>query len=366
MTTLRSLFLFWALQCTLVSTFAQPLFAKGYEHPQLSDSASWTMILLPDLQNYVKFHRNQPLLDIMMNWIVENRERLNIRNVLCTGDLVDADDIENPEFAKTDQTGRQQWKAVVAAFSKLDGVVPYVTCTGNHDYNLVMASRRGKVTSFPTYFPPEKNILNQQLLREIAPNVDGIPSLENAFYEWISPHGVKFLFLALEFAPRDTLLRWSRSVVALPKYQQHKVILLTHSFLSSESQQVTKEGYQLEDANYGKAMWEKLIYPSSNFSLVLSGHIAGKDLNDARGHVGFRTDEDSKGRVVDQLTFNAQRMGGGGYGSGGDGWLRILEFMPDKKTVKVKTFSPVFALSTTTQPLAWRKESFDEFSFVIQ
>ena len=29
----------------------------------------------------------------------------------------------------------------------------------------------------------------------------------------------------------------------------------------------------------------------------------------------------------------------------GDGWLRIMEFMPDGKTIKIKTFSPFFAIS---------------------
>jgi hypothetical protein len=44
------------------------------------------------------------------------------------------------------------------------------------------------------------------------------------------------------------------------------------------------------------------------------------------------------------MVFNAQALGGGWYGNGSEGWLRILEFLPDGKTVKVKTFSP-FLLS---------------------
>ena len=71
------------------------------------------------------------------------------------------------------------------------------------------------------------------------------------------------------------------------------------------------------------------------------------------------------GKNVQQMTFNAQAMGGGHYGNGGDGWLRILEFLPNGKTVNVKTFSPFFAMSPRTKHLAWRKESFDEFSFEL-
>jgi len=62
--------------------------------------------------------------------------------------------------------------------------------------------------------------------------------------------------------------------------------------------------------------------------------------------------------------FDAQSMGGGHReGNGGDGWLRILEFMPDGKTVKVKTFSPLFAASPSTRHLAWKKDERNEYVF---
>jgi hypothetical protein len=65
------------------------------------------------------------------------------------------------------------------------------------------------------------------------------------------------------------------------------------------------------------------------------------------------------------MTFNAQAMGGGWFGNGGDGWLRYLEFLPDGKTVKVKTFSPLFAISPATQKLAYKKEKNQEFEFTL-
>ncbi len=49
----------------------------------------------------------------------------------------------------------------------------------------------------------------------------------------------------------------------------------------------------------------------------------------------------------------------------GDGWLRIMEFMPDGKTIKIKTFSPFFAISPTTEKYAWRTEEFDQFDIVL-
>ena len=331
--------------------------------PKLSDTASWSMILLPDPQNYVKFQRNQPILDMMMNWITERVDSLNIKMVMCTGDLVEHDDIVNPDGKKMDQTGPQQWRAVAKAFGKLDGKLPYITATGNHDYNIFSYTHKPKTTHFPEYFPADKNYLNQQLLREVAPNVYGNNSLENAAYEWRSLQGKPYLFLSIEFAPRDTILVWAKELVAQKKYKDHSVILLTHAYLKASNEWIDKTGYDLPGANYGKAIWEKLVYPSSNIKMVISGHIGA--VNDARAHVAFKTDKNSKGITVQQMTFNAQAMGGGHYGNGGDGWLRILEFMPDGKTVKVKTFSPLFAISPSTQNLAWRKANYDEFTFKL-
>ncbi|MDB4668291.1 hypothetical protein OAF06_05905 [Akkermansiaceae bacterium] len=44
------------------------------------------------------------------------------------------------------------------------------------------------------------------------------------------------------------------------------------------------------------------------------------------------------------MLFNAQGLGGGSKkeGNGGDGWLRLLTFEPDGKTMTVRTFSPLF------------------------
>lgn len=338
--------------------------SNHFQQPTLSDQKSWSMVLLPDIQNYVKFQRNQPILDIMMNWIVEHQEKMNIKIVLCTGDLVEHDDIINPDRIKMDQTGKQQWEAAAKAFAKLDGKLPYITATGNHDYNIFSYTHKPKTTHFPLYFPSDKNSKNLELLRDVTENIYGNPSLENASYEWRSPHGQNFLFLSIEFAPRDTVLGWARSIINRPAYSNHQVVLLTHSYLNYKNEHIEKEKYDLDDANYGKSIWKKLVQPSKNIALVFSGHIGAA--NDFKKHIGFRIDNNSANKKVNQMTFNAQALGGGHRGSGGDGWLRILEFLPDGKTIKVKTFSPLFALSTSTQDMAWRKESFDEFDIQLE
>lgn len=335
---------------------------KIFSEPQLSSPDSWSMILLPDPQTYMKFDYNQPIFDLMMAWIVRNQEHLNIQLVMCTGDLVEQNEYPNPDGIYVNQPSIAQWEAISKAFGRLDGKIPYVLTIGNHDYGYRSAENRN--TNFDTYFPPHKNYLNQRLLKDVGYDSEQMPTLANATFEYTSPHGEKFLVLTLEFAPRDETLAWAKKIIEQKKYVEHKVILLTHSYLNYKNEHIEKEGYKLSNPNYGAAIWQKLVQPSQNIQMVLSGHIASPDNVDA--HLGFRTDFNAAGKTVQQMAFNAQALGGGWHGNGGDGWLRILEFLPDKKTVKVKTFSPLFAISPTTQKYAWRTESYDEFIISLE
>lgn len=353
---------FYMILLVILLTGQLTIAQQKYVAPALSKPDSWSMIVLPDPQTYVKFERNQPLFELMTAWISENIEKLNIKLVLCTGDLVEQNELINPDGKASNQPSKAQWAAVSKAFDRLNGKVPYVTAAGNHDYGYVRAENR--MSNFNTYFPVDKNPLNQKLLRDATVNYDGIPTLENATFELNSPKGRKYLVLNLEFAPRDTVLAWAKKVTDLPKYKDHTVIVLTHSYLEQDNKHIVKENYKVTDANYGASIFSKLVQPSRNIGMVVSGHI-GKPDNE-KAHIAFRTDKNAAGTNVQQMTFNAQALGGGWMGNGGDGWLRILEFLPDDTTVKVRTFSPLFAISPKTQHLAWRTESYDEFSFELK
>ena len=47
-------------------------------------------------------------------------------------------------------------------------------------------------------------------------NYQGIPTLENAAYEFITDTWGKILVVSLEFAPRDEALAWAKKVSMLP------------------------------------------------------------------------------------------------------------------------------------------------------
>jgi hypothetical protein len=58
-----------------------------------------------------------------------------------------------------------------------------------------------------------------------------------------------------------------------------------------------------------------------------------------------------------QLLFNAQWAP-----QGGDGWLRLLEFQPDGKTIEVKTYSPHLDRKNAEAPNPWRRTPDCEFT----
>jgi hypothetical protein len=343
---------------------------NNYRKPALEQKGSWSLIMVPDLQNYVKWQRNQPLVDLMFTWIADNVDSLNIKMVMGVGDLVENDGKITNDY-DGDQTSERQWECVSKAFSKLDGKIPYIAATGNHDYSI---DRQGsRTSSYSTFFTSEKNYLNQKFLVQNTRNEQGQPTLENAAYEIKGLNGKDYLFMTVEFGPRDTVLAWAKNVAALPQYKNHRVILSTHEYLNAKDKRTTGEiGWllwepyninnviqkspkiKLPHANNGQQIWEKVVHPSANIEMVLCGHISGE---------GYRKDKNSTGKTVHQILFDAQSMGGGHRdGNGGDGWIRILEFFPDGKTVRVRTFSPLFGISPTTQQFAWKADARNEYT----
>lgn len=332
--------------------------------PKLENENSWTMIVLPDPQTYVKFEQNQPAFELMTRWIKLNKEKLNIELVLCEGDLVEQNNIPVGDGVNGNQNSVQQWTAVREAFSVLDAVVPYILCTGNHDYGSKAAENR--YSQLNSYFPPNEIKSTKSILTEMLPNFSGEPTLENAFYEFVSPHGIKYLVASLEFNAREAVVHQAREIFSREKYHDYRGIILTHSYMKSMADNnilIEKEGYKVKDVTHGKQLWERVIAPSENIEMVFCGHIAGT--GGFEQNVGYRKDLNSGGKEVHQMLFNAQADGGGWQGNGGDGWLRILEFLPDGKTVIVKTFSPLFAFSPTTIDKAWRNEAYDNFEFKL-
>jgi len=362
----------------VAATFCTMSLAQDRADQQhLSNPGSSTMIILGDPQGYIKYDLNQPLFDLCTAWISDNVDNLNIKAVLCTGDLVEQNDNNALNRKMLNQSSTQMWEAVSNAFSRIDGKVPYIISAGNHDYGY--KSSEDCHTNFPKYitFERQGEAIRNTLVSEYH-NRMGQASLENSAYELELPGWTrKVLVITTEFTPSNQVLDWAKGLCESSQYKDHVVMFMTHSFLhplgTNDNARVQKEGYgisKMEGNNCGQEIWDKLISQVPNIRFVLCGHTGtGMDPDGSdnyRNNVAWRVDRNVAGKNVHQMMFNVQTLGGGWEGNGGDGWVRILEFLPDGKTVKVSTYSVLFGISKLTKHLAHRTADYDQFEFTIE
>lgn len=333
------------------------------DRQSLDNPKSFSIIVMGDPQGYVKYDINQPLLELTTCWIADNIEQLNIKAVLCTGDLVEQNDNITMNRRMLNQTSKEMWMSASRSFARLDNKVPYIISCGNHDYG--MRSAEDGRTFFPDYFPFSRNSAWRNILVSDYPNREGRVSLENSAYVIEAPNWGRLLIVTTEFAPRDEVLNWAKGVISDDKYKDYKVVFMTHSFITErDAKRTDNEPYKLTPRNWGQQVWDKLVYPMPNIDLVVCGHYG--NVGDFEDAVGYREDKNAAGNTVHQMMFNVQTLGGGWEGNGGDGWIRILEFLPDGKTIHVKTYSPLFGISPTTRQYAHRKGECDDFNITIE
>jgi hypothetical protein len=278
-----------------------------------SSAPGFTVVTLPDTQYYTAAHPD--ILDAQVQWIRREHAAKQIALVLHEGDIVDRDE-------------PGQWSRAASSLRLLDGVVPFVLASGNHDYAL-----RGRVITRDTlldrYFPPQPTGLY-----EAGRN-------ENRF-EIVDAPGGPWLILSLEFGPRDGVLAWADGIAK--RYAALPAIVVTHAYLTSDDERFDHLGHPkqlwnphryLDDraagsVNDGQEIWDKLISRDDNILFVLCGH----DLGDG---VGRLTSVRADGTTVHEILANYQMQA-----QGGGGYLRLMQFSPAERSVHVRTYSPYF------------------------
>lgn len=303
-------------------------------------NAVWSMVVFPDTQNYSKDTRDKPIFSQMTTWVKDNKDLYNIQLVMQEGDIVNQNSRVEPTSG--DQTANQQWANAREAMSVLDGVVPYIITLGNHDMGTTSAQNRN--TQFNDYFKPAQNPLNYTPPSGENPTGGGILKgvyqsgrLDNAYFELNAPDGRNLLIFALEFLPRHGVVDWANQIASQPQYQNHTAVLLTHSYLNANGNRMTEttSSYGVAaggDFNNADQLWNKLIKVNQNFEMVFSGHVGGDG-------VAYVRDVGDNDNAVHQMLLNTQFET-----SGGNGWFRMLEFLDDGKTVRVRTYSPFLDL----------------------
>ncbi|MFW6058675.1 MAG: metallophosphoesterase [Phycisphaeraceae bacterium] len=274
---------------------------------------SFTIAVLPDTQYY---HRNETNLKHFFNqtqWIADHAEKYNIAYVIHLGDL-------------TQDNLPEEWQNSREAYEVLDEAgIPYSITYGNHDYY----TRKGEDQNRPClgneYFTTEQFAT--------WPTYGGVMEegkMDNN-YHLFEVNGVEFIIINLRWSPPDAAVAWADEV--LTRHADRKAIFVTHGYLYYDNTRYdrrNKAGQQrwAPGKNDGERLWQELLKKHENVVLVLSGHVLG----DGQGRL---TSTGEHGNKVHQILSNYQMLPEGGHG-----FLRLMEFLPDGKTIQAKSYSP--------------------------
>jgi hypothetical protein len=278
----------------------------------------------------VKWDYYQPLLPKITGWIRDNRDAYKIQAVMQEGDIVNNNNTNSPSSGN--QTSAQQWPAAQAGMYVLNGQVPYIMAAGNHDFGFTNADNRDTMVN--NYFHPSDNPLNDPAQGGILKGTKEPNDITNAYYAFTAPDGRKMLIFSLEWEPRPATMTWANQIASLPQYADYTAVLLTHNYLQPDNTRSTSVNVA-GDAS-GQVLWDNLIKTHSNFEMVFNGHFGGDG-------EGYLDSTDNAGKTVHQMFLNTQFET-----MGGDGWIRMVEFLNDGTTVRVRTYSPILGLERTT------------------
>ena len=271
------------------------------------------IVLMPDPQAYAKNVRQNVVYFSETLWINNNAD--SIQFVLCLGDI-------------TGGNNDTQWKVAGGALSLLEGrKVPFTFTPGNHDLGDHADSR--DASNMNKYLPYSRYSRNSYFGGAFEVNY-----MENT-WSTFSKGDYKFLILSLEYAPRNKVITWAKTIVE--QHPHHNIILNTHAHLSTYNLLADTITTPLsldtgdEYANHGVDVWQKLVSQYPNFLFVFNGHVGG---------VGHLIGDGVNGNKVYQFHANYD-----GQEVADRGMMRIVDMDTENRSFSIRTYSPYYNTS---------------------
>lgn len=265
------------------------------EIPSSPDEYDYTFVWMSDTQFYSESYPY--IFDRQTEWIAEMKEKLKIKYVFHTGDLVN----------KSSQD--YQWKNADRAMKVLDdNNIPYGFLAGNHDVDQVS----NDYSQFYKYFGENRF--------KDKPYYGGSYLNNRGHYDLISTGGNDYIMVYLGWGITDEGIQWVNDVLAA--HPDRKAILSFHEYLLA-----TGTRHPL-----GDKLYNEIVVPNKNVIMVLSGHY-----HEAQTLID-EIDDNGDGvpdRTVTQMLADYQAGP-----EGGQGFMRLLHFDQDNNRIVVNTYSP--------------------------
>ena len=300
------------------SIYEVQIFHDGFAWIDVEKKPSdYSIAVIPDQQCLTDWHPD--MLYDMYQWIADNAEKENMQMVINVGDI-------------TNYPNQLQWERAKHAYDLLQNKIPYIAVAGNHDYGSAFRDNSNMNVYFPLSMFKEMKTYGGSYSED-----NNLPDDVANTWQEFEINGNKYLVLALEFGPRDSVLAWANDVVEA--HPSHQVIVVTHaymdsdgmvldstdSFLPTDYSNMVQEGE--ESPNNPEAIWDKFVKNHKNIIMVLSGHIGSRN-------IVMRTDVGVHGNEVKQFLMDAQnedpRLD----------MVAMLNFSNDGQDVEVTYYSP--------------------------
>lgn len=267
----------------------------------------FTVGWMSDTQYYNADPANYPHQLAINEFLLEQRDNLNLQYVVHTGDIVD-----NNEIA-------EQYPRADAAYRMFDEAgLPYGVLAGNHD----VSQATNDYSDYAKWFGAHRF--------EGNPWYGGSHLDNRGHYDLITAGGIDFLHLYMGWGAGDEQIKWMNEILA--KYPERVAIVNLHE-------------YMLTTGGLGalpQRIFDEVIAVNPNVRMVQSGHY-----HDAFTRVD-RFDDDGDGveeRTVTSMLFDYQALPEGGLG-----YLRLMHFDNEGERVMVRTYSPSLETFNSDDP----------------
>ena len=254
----------------------------------------------------------------MYQWVADNKDEKKIVYSLGLGDITD--DNGANKFNKT-ADGKwvsaadgeyDEWDVAKEAICKLNGIIPYSLVRGNHDITN-SKDTFNKTFSDVEYFTSQFEGENGGKYTDTGvkdPVTSATVSYANTWCTFkinIDGVDVDYLFLNLDYGASDDVLAWASSVISREKYANHRVVISTHCYLTTDGTtedagDPTPPSIMRTYMNNGDDMWDEFVSKHPNIYMMLSGHITSNEILVNRVNANI----DGKINVVTEMLINPQ------------------------------------------------------------
>lgn len=255
----------------------------------------FSMAWITDTQYYSERYHDHFLNEV--NWIIENKDELNIKYVAHTGDIVDEWDEEDQYIVASEQIGKFQAARL-----------PSGVLAGNHD----VAHGAEKYNLYWKYFGEDRYNSNSYYGGSYKNNL--------GHYDLITVDGVEMIFIYMSWDIYYPETEWINSVLA--EYPDRKAVIAVHCGINATGAQ----SYQ------SRMLLNEVCSKNTNVFAIINGHYHGSALN----FEGFDDNGDGvDDRVVYQICTDYQSAP-----EGGSGYVKMLYFDLANDKIYINSYSP--------------------------